>query len=287
MQTICLMNIERGSAIPIGNITEQVEGRFSFSSGGNVHWEVNIPNGTCTCPSFLSSHIPCKHMFAVFYHYPQWKWDDLPLELTTSSHIILDHDATSEVNGQNMADNMDKPSNSEDQSSITEFPSPNVTTSLPTKISNATQVYRLQKHIEEILGQCRTLAFMICDLQTLQIAAEQCQSIKEKLSSSATTSLGSNIPPIFHGIQAFQQPRKAIQRKRKCSYTKSQNKYAKTSIVSTSDALAKVSKNTPGRPRLKRIQRKNPALPRQVSTPTKSKMLKAAALLRRGMLLVL
>ena len=94
-----------------------------------------------------------------------------------------------------------------------------------------------------------------------------------------------NDPIVKKGIQAFPQPNKAIQRKRKCSYTKSQNKYAKISnIVSTSDVLAKVSMNTPGRPRLKRIQRKKPALPRQVSTPTKSKMLKAAALLRQGML---
>jgi len=47
-------------------------------------------------------------------------------------------------------------------------------------------------------------------------------------------------------------------------------------------ALSQVVKCEPGRPRLKRPQRKKPPMPRQVSSPAKAKMLKVAAILRRG-----
>jgi len=95
------MNIERAKAIPKSHVTQQesvgVYSLASSSSESEQTWTVDIPAGSCTCPSFLSSHIPCKHMFAVFYHYPQWSWDSLPKELTCSSHMTLDHQASSQM----------------------------------------------------------------------------------------------------------------------------------------------------------------------------------------------
>ena len=74
IQSICLMNIERAKAIPKSHVTqEESVGVYSLASSSSISeqsWTVNIPAGLCTCPSFLSAHIPCKHMFAIFHHYP-------------------------------------------------------------------------------------------------------------------------------------------------------------------------------------------------------------------------
>jgi len=60
-------------------------------------------------------------------------------------------------------------------------------------------VYRLQKSIEEALGQCRTLAFFNNDIPTLETALDQCKVVTETLASS-TTSMGPNMLPVFHSI---------------------------------------------------------------------------------------
>ena len=31
---------------------------------------VNLPEGSCECSQFQKSLIPCKHMFAIFSHFP-------------------------------------------------------------------------------------------------------------------------------------------------------------------------------------------------------------------------
>ena len=76
VQAICLGNMERGKAIPKCLIKEKepAEGFFyvsTCSQSSNTEcnqWTVHISNGTCSCPSFQSSHIPCKHIFAIFHH---------------------------------------------------------------------------------------------------------------------------------------------------------------------------------------------------------------------------
>ena len=105
IQGICLLNIERGKAISKSQITEtETNGNFclqaSAKAAGDTEdgkWIVSIPNGHCSCPSFVSSHVPCKHMFAVIHHYPTWTWESLPLELTNSPHMVLDASAIDSV----------------------------------------------------------------------------------------------------------------------------------------------------------------------------------------------
>ena len=99
VQSLCLLNIQRGTSIPSSYIIQQdppSSGKFklkktsSDSEGDDDKWEVDVCNGTCTCPSFISAHVPCKHMFAIFHHFTQWSWDNLPKELTESVHMTLD-----------------------------------------------------------------------------------------------------------------------------------------------------------------------------------------------------
>ena len=301
-QSICLLNMERAKAIPRSHITQQeLRGAYSLlsSSSAERSWTVNIPAGSCTCPSFLSSHLPCKHMFAVFHHYPKWTWDDLPKELTNSTHMTLDQQAIAEE--ENCTAICNARTNEDDDNSEGFLPSLTTSTAtglIPSKTSEGKQVYRLQKSIEEAVGQCRTLAFLTNDLPTLETALQQCKTVIETLVSSATTSLGLHTPPVFHaiakaGVEQFKKDNKRLHRvgvKRKCTNSKQPpsknflNEAASASIVQQEDTLTSLVNRKHGRPRLKRLQRKRPALPRQVSSPNKKRMLEAAAILRRGML---
>ena len=177
-QSICLLNKDRAKAIPRSHVTQQEPiGVYSLLSSSNAErsWTVNIPAGSCTCPSFLSSHLPCKHMFAIFHHYPEWSWDDLPKELTNSSHMTLDQQAIAQLENCTAICNAGM---SEDDNSEVFLPSPATTTTtglLPSKTSEGKQVHRLQKstfvsfsHREEKNGQvtfhhhsCKTEAFGI------------------------------------------------------------------------------------------------------------------------------
>lgn len=79
VQSLCLMNIQRAKATPKSRLSQKdLAGVFTVSKGTDGSesdsWTVNISAGTCSCPSFLASNVPCKHMFAVFHHYPQWSW---------------------------------------------------------------------------------------------------------------------------------------------------------------------------------------------------------------------
>ena len=305
VQGICLANIDRGMALPNCHIKEESTGVFSVVRSSSTQdncgnpWTVNINEGTCSCPSFQSSHIPCKHMFAIFHHYPSWSWDDLPATLTSSSHLTLDHEASTEVqykltskiyNETGMFHDVAETNASLESPYTPTQP----TTPLPIRTSDGRQVYRLQKNIEETLGQCRTLAFLTNNIPALETALSDCKRLMETLASAATSSNGSNGPPTFHaiaqaGVEEFKRTSKALHRvgaKRKRTNCDAQCvKHAKCELTEGSnkqDILATVVKREPGRPKLKRLQRKRPVMPRQVSSAGKLAMLKAAAILRRG-----
>ena len=100
VQSLCLLNMERGRKIPLSYFIQLFQdGMFAVTksqvrSQDDDNWKVDICGGTCSCPAFLSFNIPCKHMFAIFHHFPQWSWDNLPNTLTNSHHMTLDHDLT-------------------------------------------------------------------------------------------------------------------------------------------------------------------------------------------------
>ena len=76
---------------------------------------------------------------------------------------------------------------------------------------------RLQKSVEDALGQCRTLVFLTNDIPTLQTALDQCKVVIETLTSSSTTSVGPKVPPVFHsiakaGVEEFKATSKTLHR---------------------------------------------------------------------------
>ena len=199
IQGICLLNIERGKAISKSQITEtETNGNFclqaSAKAAGDTEdgkWIVSIPNGHCSCPSFVSSHVPCKHMFAVIHHYPTWTWESLPLELTNSPHMVLDASA------------IDSVLHTEPPES-TSFSTDNATSSsaefIPTTTSHGRQLHSMQKKMEDVLGRCRSLAFLTSDVHALESAYEQCIAVLDALTSAATSTTDAVIPPVFHEI---------------------------------------------------------------------------------------
>ena len=48
------------------------------------------------CPAFSSTHLPCKHFFAVMRVFPRFTWDSLPEYYRCSPFITLDFDAVFE-----------------------------------------------------------------------------------------------------------------------------------------------------------------------------------------------
>ena len=47
----------------------------------------------CSCKDWLTYHLPCKHFFAVFRHFPEWGWEKLPNSYLTSPYLSLDNQA--------------------------------------------------------------------------------------------------------------------------------------------------------------------------------------------------
>jgi len=268
VQSICLMNIERAKSVP-RNFIEESEGGVYFikSSTEKENWKVEIPKGQCSCPSFLTSHIPCKHMFAVFQHY-NWSWHDLPDDLKNSSHMTLDNHVICDIDHQRSCDT-EPLMNESPNSMAVDIPSVATSNELPCKSSEGKQVYKLQKALEEALGRCRTLAFLTSDTSVLEDALLQCKTIMDTLTSSACLITGPNNPPVYNciakaGVEEFKSHSKYCKRvgiKRKQVSNKIDTKKIKLGKTNPPSKLQKgtLSQNVkcePGRPRLKRPQRK-------------------------------
>ena len=119
----------------------------------------------------------------------------------------------------------------------------------------------------------------------------------DTLESTATTSTCTT-PPTFqciaaNGVEGFDASRKTLKKvgvKRKHKKGPSTCESKRTKVDSHGSVSNQTKPKTDpisyvvklGRPRLKRLQRKRPSMPRQVSSPNKKKMLQSAAILRRG-----
>ena len=56
----------------------------------NFKHDDNMPE--CTCKDWIWWHIPCKHFFAVFNHFPDWGWISLPKEYLENEYLSADSD---------------------------------------------------------------------------------------------------------------------------------------------------------------------------------------------------
>ena len=261
VQSHIMLNMERAKAIPKSHITESDTGVYDIVSNDGKSWRTVIPCGTCTCPSFVSTNIPCKHFFAVFYHHTMWNWKDLPSSLTEASHMVLDN-----INESTTSTNMDLDMPSRLDTSMSygqELPKPKPTT--------ATQIYKIQKQIEDSVARCRTLAYLTSDITVLEEALVHCQAACNTLATAATTKQDHG-PPIVTaienaGVEEFKGKAKLSHR----VGMKHRVHRRRESLNYSQDPLLKRPSTTVGRPKNKRPQRKlRPSLDK-LHAPTEQK----------------
>ena len=60
-----------------------------YKAGGGKH-TVSFSTPECTCKDWIRHHIPCKHFFAIFEHFPGWGWSELPQHFLGSSYLSAD-----------------------------------------------------------------------------------------------------------------------------------------------------------------------------------------------------
>ena len=95
VQAECLANIQGAKKYKRSDIKPEGDGKFHITERKGYKAvktiTVNLPEGSCECSQFQKSLIPCKHMFAIFSHFPSdWSWKNLLATLTKSLHITLD-----------------------------------------------------------------------------------------------------------------------------------------------------------------------------------------------------
>lgn len=57
-------------------------------SNYTIDYDLQIPH--CSCPDFSKYHWPCKHVLAIFHHYPEHGWDSLHRAYQTQPCFNLD-----------------------------------------------------------------------------------------------------------------------------------------------------------------------------------------------------
>jgi len=127
---------------------------------------VNIPGGICGCSYFQKSLIPCKHMFAIFTHFPSdWSWKNLPPSLTESSYMTLDiavlhsDEVTEVLNDSNL-----------EQTTMEEMDTSNETPDPPAKQTNAHQLLLAQRQARDALSKCISVIFSLENLWSYSVS---------------------------------------------------------------------------------------------------------------------
>ena len=95
----CLEKIDLAKSIPTHHVISKGEGQFEVHSQTatlDVWYKVSFgkhaATPSCTCKEWHRTHLPCKHMFAIFRHKPDWGFDNLNKAYRTSPFFTLDED---------------------------------------------------------------------------------------------------------------------------------------------------------------------------------------------------
>ena len=202
VQGECLVNQEKAKAITNSMIqSTQQEGVFLVSGNPNYSpksgYHVNISQGQCLCAYFTLKKIPCKHMFAVFNHFPTWAWCNLPAPLTEAPYMTLDETIHSTVDRGIVTDDNDAHSDSNEiisprpvEEPIQQIPIPTTTT--------GNQIYMMQRKARDVLAECISLVFCTTELSTLKAINTEALAMKKVLLSQCSRSTIPNDIPAVH-----------------------------------------------------------------------------------------
>jgi len=74
------------------------EGNFEAQGKTKLHvvdFGLTSHEPTCSCKDWLCYKVPCKHFFAIFRLFPEWRWEKLPNSYQQSPYLNLDEQAIS------------------------------------------------------------------------------------------------------------------------------------------------------------------------------------------------
>ena len=151
---------------------------YHVSFGGN-----NEPP-LCTCKEWESSHLPCKHMFAVFRHNPDWGFDKLPDTYRNSPFFSLDEEIIFPVIN---IDTAEQPADIEPQ----DVPShPDISEKENASIlANQRNNNTLAVQCKDLQNQVKSLSYIVDDaskLEDVRKCVQHCVSIMEKSAPKAS-----------------------------------------------------------------------------------------------------
>ncbi|XP_078349678.1 uncharacterized protein LOC144634557 [Oculina patagonica] len=95
----CLDKRELANAIPAHHVVSKGDGKFEVHSQTpmlNVWYKVSFggqdATPSCMCDDWQRTRLPCKHMFAIFKHKPDWGFESLSEKYRNSPFFTLDED---------------------------------------------------------------------------------------------------------------------------------------------------------------------------------------------------
>lgn len=104
----CLEKIDLAKSIPFHHVILEGEGQFEVHSQTamldvwcKVTFGGHDATPSCTCKEWQRTHLPCKHMFAIFRHKPDWGFENLSEAYRTSPFFTLDEDLIFPNNNNN------------------------------------------------------------------------------------------------------------------------------------------------------------------------------------------
>ena len=219
VQTSCIANMERSKKVPADSISEihAKDGIYEVkSSSGNSVYDVNITDGTCSCPYFLKQNLPCKHIFSIFEH-TDWSWKNLPISLTESPHMILEEtflkvnqsepnsvidvtvcagkvDDHTDTGDHNINQEVDYDGNHADPDAVH--------STIPSYHPSGKTLLSMQKKIRDNLAKCSAAVFMIDDISVLKEIDDKVNHIHTELLQTASTNLSSEQIPVMKCLMA-------------------------------------------------------------------------------------
>ena len=75
------------------SLVDNRKGFFSVKGTSGKNHNVNFALPSCSCRDWVTWNLPCKHFFAIFYHYPKWNWNSLPGAYLSGPYLSSDHSA--------------------------------------------------------------------------------------------------------------------------------------------------------------------------------------------------
>lgn len=189
--------------IPVGHVKYISDGVFQVKSqeakdewyGVEFGNEDNPPH--CECKFWCRNHLPCKHLFAIFRHYPEWGWDKLPLHYTQSPRLTLD-EAVIGQNGKAVTSPVESVANDELPLNSTATNSSQHDQS-PTLTVPAYGVLPSRKRSPKaVRGSCREILHeirQIDDAEELECLKIELQEIQERLKKAVPSDEGLQLEP--------------------------------------------------------------------------------------------